>query len=66
MIYLISAIGLIVGSFLIFRISPLEWSNDLFKSILDKPKSIKEQINEVAGNKKQNFLKREMIEVKMC
>jgi len=64
MIYLISAIGLIVGSFLIFQISPLEWSNELFQSILDKPKSIKEQINEAAGNKKPNFLKREMIEVK--
>ncbi len=55
--------GMIGGSFLLFRISPFEFTDSIFKRILNKPQSIKDQINEAANRKKPNMVKRELLEV---
>ncbi|MBR2315858.1 MAG: hypothetical protein IKA56_04370, partial [Clostridia bacterium] len=36
---------------------------DLFKSVFDRPKSIRDQVNEVTNKKKKNFLRREVEEI---
>lgn len=37
--------------------------SDLFKSVIDRPKSIREQVNEATSRKKKNFIKREIEEI---
>lgn len=36
---------------------------DLFKSVIDRPKSIRDQVNEATNKKKKNFIKREIEEI---
>lgn len=57
-----SFIGMIVGLFLIFKISPLEFTDGLFSWLLAKPDSIKSQINETTQRKKPNVFRREIME----
>ena len=45
-------IGLVVGFFLLFGISPMEFTEGIFTRILAKPNSIKSQINEATKRKK--------------
>ena len=63
MLYLLSTTGIIAGLFILLNISPLELTNNIFKSLTDKPRSIKDQINEATNKKKPNYLKREITEV---
>jgi len=62
-LYLLSAAGIIAGLFTLLNISPLELTNNIFKLLTDKPRSIKDQINEATNKKKPNYLKREITEV---
>ena len=62
-ILLMACIGMITGSFILFNISPMEFTDNIFKRLMNKPKSIKEQINETTKRKKLSFFRREIIEV---
>ena len=55
-------IGLVVGFFLLFGISPMEFTEGIFTRILAKPNSIKSQINEETKRKKPNIFRREISE----
>lgn len=61
-ILLAAFIGLVVGFFLLFGISPMEFTEDIFTRILAKPNSIKSQINEATKRKKPNVFRREISE----
>ena len=50
-ILLAAFIGLVVGFFLLFGISPMEFTEGIFTRILAKPNSIKSQINEATKRK---------------
>lgn len=45
-ILLIAFIGMVIGFFLIFGISPLEFTDGLFSFLTAKPNSLKSRINE--------------------
>ena len=58
----VAFIGLVVGFFLLFGISPMEFTEGIFTRILAKPNSIKSQINEATKRKKPNVFRREISE----
>lgn len=62
-VLVIACIGLITGSFILFSISPIEFTNSIFKNLLGRPRSIKEEIKEATKRKKMSFFKREVTEV---
>lgn len=62
-ILLIACIGMITGFFIIFGISPMEFTENIFKKFMSKPRSIKDEINETTKRKKVSFLRREIMEV---
>ena len=62
-ILLVACIGMITGFFILLSLSPTEFTDGIFKGFLSKPKSIKEEINQVTNRKKVSFLKREITEV---
>ena len=62
-ILLIACFGMITGFFIILSLSPMEFTDSVFKNILNKPRSIKEEINEITKRKKVSYFRREVIEV---
>lgn len=62
-ILLIACIGMITGFFILFNISPIEFTYSIFMKLTSKPKSIKEEINEITKRKKMSFLRKEITEV---
>lgn len=62
-ILLIACIGMITGFFILFNISPMEFTDSIFMKLTSKPKSIKEEINETTKRKKVSFLRKEITEV---
>lgn len=62
-ILLIASIGMITGFFIIFGISPMEFTENIFKKLISKPRSIKDEINETTKRKKISFLRREIMDV---
>lgn len=62
-IQLIACIGLITGFFLLFGISPMAFTDAVFRSLTDKPRSLKASVNETTHRKKQPYLRREIAEV---
>lgn len=63
-ILLVACTGMVVGFFILLSISPMEFADNLFKSLLNRPQSIKNEINETTKRKKLSFLRREVTEVK--
>ena len=63
MILLIACIGMITGFFILLSLSPMEFTDSVFKNVLNKPRSIKEEINEITKRKKVSYFRREVIEV---
>lgn len=57
-----ACIGMVVGSFMLFGISSMEFTEGIFTRILAKPNSIKSQINEATKRKKPNIFRREISE----
>ncbi len=51
----VAFVGLVVGSFLLFGITPMEFTEGIFTKILAKPNSIKSQINEATKRKNRMF-----------
>ena len=62
-ILLIACIGMITGFFILFNISPMDFTDSIFIKLTSKPKSIKEEINETTKRKKVSFLRKEITEV---
>lgn len=62
-ILLIACIGMITGFSILFNISPMEFTDSIFKGLTSKPKSIKDEINETTKRKKISILRKEIIEV---
>ena len=61
-ILIVACVGLTAGFFMLFGISPMEFTEGIFSRILAKPNSIKSQINEATRRKKTNLLRREITE----
>lgn len=61
-ILIVACVGLTAGFFMLFGISPIEFTEGIFSRILAKPNSIKSQINEATRRKKPNLLRREITE----
>lgn len=59
---LVACVGLIAGAFLIFRISPMDFTEGVFKRLTSAPKSIRADINESTNRKKKSFLRQEIAE----
>lgn len=55
LLQLIACIGIIVGSFILLKLSPIEFTDKLFSFLIARPKSIKAEINEATQRKKPSF-----------
>jgi Flp pilus assembly protein TadB len=62
-ILLIACISMIAGAFLLFNISPLQFTDGLFGFLTRKSRNIRSEINEAARRKKMSFFRREITEV---
>lgn len=62
LLQLIACVGMTAGAFLLFRISPMQFTNGLFRFLTRKPRNIRDEINEATKRKKPSFLRREIIE----
>ncbi|MDF1493793.1 type II secretion system F family protein [Caproiciproducens sp. CPB-2] len=62
LLQLIACVGMTAGAFLLFQISPMQFTDGLFRFLTRKPKNIRDEINEVTKRKKRSFLRREIIE----
>lgn len=58
-----ACIGIIVGLFLILKINLNDFTGNIFKRLLNGPKSIREEILEETQRKKKSFFRRELEEV---
>ncbi len=63
LILLIACMGMITGFLVLLSLSPMEFTNHIFQSLISKPHSIRDEINEATGRKKISFLKREVTEI---
>ena len=59
---LTACVGMITGAFLIFRISPMDFTLGVFRRLTAGPKSIRDEINETTQRKKPGFFRREISE----
>ena len=59
---LTACVGMITGAFLIFRISPMDFTLGVFHRLTAGPKSIRDDINETTQRKKPGFFRREISE----
>ena len=60
---LIACIGMIMGCFFVWNIRLEDFTADLFRGILGKPRNIQDAILEETNSKKMPLLKREILEV---
>ena len=54
---LVACVGMITGAFLIFRISPMDFTAGIFQRLTTAPKSLRADINEATRRKKPGFLR---------
>lgn len=59
-----ACIGIIAGCFALFGISLTDFTGNIFKKLIDPPKSIREEILEETQRKKKSFLRKEIEETK--
>lgn len=59
---LTACVGMIAGAFLIFRISPMDFTLGVFHRLTVGPRSIRDEINEATQRKKPNLIRREILE----
>ena len=59
---LTACVGMITGAFLIFRISPMNFTLGVFRRLTAGPKSIRDEINETTHRKKPGLFRREISE----
>lgn len=61
-IQLLACAGMIVGFFILLRLSPMEFTEGVFQRLTSRPKSIRDEVNEATRRKKKSFLRREIAE----
>ena len=61
---LVAFIGMITGSFILLKLSPMEVVEAVFRLLSAKPRSLKDDINEATQRKKKSFLRREIDDAK--
>ncbi len=61
MLQLIACAGLIAGCFILLKLSPMSLADALFARLADKPKALRDEINEVTRRKKKSYLRRELL-----
>lgn len=61
-VLLIACIGMITGSFILIGLSPMTFTDAVFVRITDKPKSLRDEINEATRRKKKSYLHRQIAE----
>lgn len=59
---LLACAGMITGAFLILGLKPMEFTDGLFAFLLQRPKTLKDEINEATQRKKASVLRREIKE----
>jgi len=59
---LFACIGMIVGCFILLRLKPIEFTDAIMGRLTNRPKSLKDEINEATQRKKPSFLRREIME----
>jgi len=59
---LIACAGLITGCFMMLRLKPIEFTDAVFKKLMNRPKSIRDEIAEATQRKKPSFLRKEIME----
>lgn len=59
---LAACVGMIIGAFLLFHISPMDFTEGVFKRLTAAPRSIRTEINETTNRRKKSFLRREIAE----
>lgn len=59
-ILLIACIGMMTGFFILIGISPMEFTDNIFKMLMSKPRSIKDEVNEITKRKKISFFRHEI------
>ena len=57
---LVACAGMIAGAFLIFRVSPMDFTRGVFQRLTSAPKNIRTEINESTHRRKKSFLRREI------
>lgn len=60
---LVACISMITGAFIIFNLSPSELSDSLFRRLMSRPKTLRDEINEARNRRERSFLRRELSEV---
>lgn len=58
---LVACVGMITGAFLIFQVSPKDFSRELIKGLSSGPKSIREEIKETTDRSKPGIFRREIM-----
>lgn len=62
-ILLFACIGIITGCFILLGLSPMEFTGAVFARLTDKPKSLRDEVDETTRRKKPSYLRREIQEV---
>ena len=57
---LLACAGMITGAFLILGLKPMKFTDGLFGFLMQKPRTIKEEINEATSRKKPGVFRREI------
>ncbi len=60
---LVACVGMVTGFFILLSLSPMEFADGIFKSLMNKPRRIKDEIKEATNRKKMSYLRREVSEV---
>lgn len=60
---MIACIGMIVGAFLLLGIRLNDFTGNIFRKLLNKPRGIREEILEETKQMKKSYLRREIEEV---
>jgi len=61
-VLLIACIGMITGSFILLGLTPMTFTDAVFVRLVDKPKSLRDEINETTHRKKRSYLRRQIAE----
>ena len=54
-IQLIACIGMVTGFFILLRLSPMEFTDGVFRRLTSRPKSLKDEINELTTARRNLF-----------
>lgn len=64
-VLLVACVGMITGAFLIFGITPMDFTQGVFKKLTSGPKSLRDDIDEATQRKKPKFIRKEILETQV-